>query len=125
MPGEFDGSGDAREVCRFDQPGGTHEFEDFALCCFERVRILGANLDEQNSGLGIGFVQAEPQLAEVLLELRRELLADPVLPDRVRRKYKIRNMHGLRFCALLDGETPLEIFSTPTRRLGGYTRVHR
>jgi hypothetical protein len=83
MPSEFDDFGDAREVHRLDQPGGTHEFEDFALCCFERVRILGANLDEQSSGLGIGFVQAEPQLAEVLLELRRELLADPVLADRV------------------------------------------
>ena len=56
------------------------------------------------------FAQAEPQLAEGLLELRRELLADPVLADRVRRKYAIRNTHGLRLCALLDGETPLEIF---------------
>jgi len=45
-----------------------------------------------------------------LLELRRELLADQVLTDRLRRKYAIRNTHGLRLCALLDGETPLEIF---------------
>ena len=56
------------------------------------------------------FAQAEPKLAEGLLELRRELLADPVLADRVRRKYAIRNTHGLRLCALLDGQTPLEIF---------------
>src|SRR6185295_82437 len=34
----------------------------------------------------------------------------PVLADRMRRKYAIRNTHGLRLCALLDGETPLEIF---------------
>ena len=56
------------------------------------------------------FVQAEPELAKGLLELRRELLADQVLADRLRRKYAIRNTHGLRLCALLDGETPLEIF---------------
>jgi D-lactate dehydrogenase len=56
------------------------------------------------------FAQAEPQLAQGLLALRKELLADPALADRVRRKYKIRNTHGLRLCALLDGETPLEIF---------------
>lgn len=56
------------------------------------------------------FAQAEPQLAEGLLGLRKELLADPVLAARVRRKYAIRNTHGLRLCALLDGETPLEIF---------------
>jgi D-lactate dehydrogenase len=45
-----------------------------------------------------------------LLQLRRELLADSVLTNRVRCKYAIRNTHGLRLCALLDGETPLEIF---------------
>ena len=56
------------------------------------------------------FAQAEPQLAQGLLDLRKELLADPVLADRTRRKYAIRNTHGLRLCALLDGETPLEIF---------------
>ncbi len=32
------------------------------------------------------------------------------LADRTRRKYKIRNTHGYHLCALLDGETPLEIF---------------
>ena len=26
------------------------------------------------------------------------------------RKYAIRNTHGVRLCALLEGETPLEIF---------------
>src|ERR1700730_8333239 len=37
-------------------------------------------------------------------------LAEPLLADRTRRKYAIRNTHGLRLCALLDGETPLAIF---------------
>ena len=56
------------------------------------------------------FAAAEPELAEGLLDLRRALLAQPELADRVRRKYSIRNTHGLRLLALLDGETPLEIF---------------
>jgi D-lactate dehydrogenase len=56
------------------------------------------------------FAAAEPQLAQGLLDLRRELLADPTLAERTRHKYKIRNTHGYRLCALLDGETPLEIF---------------
>jgi D-lactate dehydrogenase len=56
------------------------------------------------------FAAAEPQLAQGLLDLRRELLADPALADRTRRKYKIRNTHGYHLCALLDGETPLGIF---------------
>ena len=56
------------------------------------------------------FAAAEPALAKGLLDLRRELLAQPELVERVRRKYSIRNTHGLRLIALLDGETPLEIF---------------
>jgi hypothetical protein len=53
VPGELDGLGDARELDRLDQPGGTHKLEDLVLCCFERVRVLGSDLDEQGSVVGI------------------------------------------------------------------------
>jgi D-lactate dehydrogenase len=56
------------------------------------------------------FAAAEPELARGLLALRAELLADEALAERVRRKYEIKNVTGYRLCALLDGETPLEIF---------------
>src|SRR5712675_1393725 len=74
------------------------------------VTPSGAVIDTSRPDAEREFALAEPQLAEGLLELRRELLADPVLADRTRRKYAIRNTHGLRLCALLDGETPLAIF---------------
>jgi D-lactate dehydrogenase len=74
------------------------------------VTPSGAVIDTSRPDAEKEFALAEPQLAEGLLELRRELLADPVLADRTRRKYAIRNTHGLRLCALLDGETPLGIF---------------
>src|SRR6202162_3450757 len=74
------------------------------------VTPSGAIIDTSIPDAEEKFALAEPQLAEGLLELRRELLADPVLADRTRRKYAIRNTHGLRLCALLDGETPLGIF---------------
>jgi len=74
------------------------------------VTPSGAVIDTSRPDAEREFALAEPELAEGLLELRRELLADPVLADRTRRKYAIRNTHGLRLCALLDGETPLEIF---------------
>ena len=74
------------------------------------VTPSGAVIDTSKPDAGKKFALAEPQLAEGLLELRRELLADPALAERTRRKYAIRNTHGLRLCALLDGETPLEIF---------------
>jgi len=70
----------------------------------------GAVIDTSVPGAEAAFAAAEPRLAQGLLELRRELLADPALAERTRRKYEIRNTHGYRLCALLDGETPLEIF---------------
>jgi len=56
------------------------------------------------------FAQAEPELAQGLLDLRHELLADEELAQRVRRKYEIKNVTGYRLCAFLDADTPLEIF---------------
>src|SRR6185369_7718075 len=74
------------------------------------VTPSGAVIDTSAPDAEVAFERAEPDLAQGLLELRRELLADPILADRVRRKYTIRNTHGLRLNALLDGETPLAIF---------------
>jgi D-lactate dehydrogenase len=56
------------------------------------------------------FAAAEPELARGLLELREELLADEELAARVTRKYEIKNVTGYRLCALLDADTPLQIF---------------
>src|ERR1700734_1720221 len=74
------------------------------------VTPSGAVIDTSKPDAEKEFARAEPQLAEGLLALRGELLADQALTDRIRGKYSIRNTHGLRLCALLDGETPLEIF---------------
>jgi D-lactate dehydrogenase len=56
------------------------------------------------------FMAAEPELANGLLELRRQLLADEQLTARVRRKYEIKNVTGYRMSAFLDADTPLGIF---------------
>ena len=74
------------------------------------VTASGVVIDTSKPGAEEQFALAEPQLAAGLLELRKELLADAALAERIRRKYAIRNTHGLRLCALLDGATPLEIF---------------
>ena len=74
------------------------------------VMPSGAVIDTAAPGAEAEFEQAEPALARGLMALREELLADRELTDRVRRKYSIRNTHGYRLCALVDGETPLEIF---------------
>jgi D-lactate dehydrogenase len=74
------------------------------------VTPSGTVIDTSAPNAEAAFARAEPDLAIGLLELREQLLADQALVERVRRKYAIRNTHGYRLCALLDGETPLEIF---------------
>ncbi|MGY3451527.1 D-lactate dehydrogenase [Bradyrhizobium sp. USDA 4353] len=74
------------------------------------VTPSGAMIDTGAPGAEAAFAAAEPELAQGLLDLKHQLSAYPDLTARIRRKYKIRNTHGYRLCALLDGETPLEIF---------------
>ena len=74
------------------------------------VLASGAVIDTAAPDAEQRFAEAEPELAAGLLQLRAELLADDALAARVRRKYEIKNVTGYRLCALLDGETPLQIF---------------
>jgi D-lactate dehydrogenase len=74
------------------------------------VLASGAVIDTAAPDAERRFAEAEPELARGLIELREQLLGDEELAARVRRKYEIKNVTGYRLCALLDGETPLEIF---------------
>lgn len=70
----------------------------------------GTVIDTAAPDAEAAFAAAEPDLAAGLLALRAELLADEPLADRVRRKFSIRNTTGYSLSALLDADTPLEIF---------------
>jgi D-lactate dehydrogenase len=74
------------------------------------VLASGTVIETAAPGAEERFAASEPELARGLLELRAELLADVSLSERVRRKYEIKNVTGYRLCALLDADTPLEIF---------------
>jgi len=74
------------------------------------VLASGTVIDTASADAEERFAEAEPQLAQGLLQLRAELLADEALTERVRRKYEIKNVTGYRLSALLDADTPLEIF---------------
>ena len=58
------------------------------------VTTSGAIIDTSKPDAEEQFALAEPHLRKGSLELREELLADPVLADRTRHKYAIRNTHG-------------------------------
>ena len=57
------------------------------------------------------FLEREPALAAGLLAIRRDLLAQPGLAERVRWKYRMKNTVGYGLNAFLDYERPLDILS--------------
>jgi D-lactate dehydrogenase len=74
------------------------------------VLASGTVIDSAAPDAEAAFAAAEPELAAGLLQLRAELLADTELTQRIRHKYTIRNTNGYVLAALLDADTPLEIF---------------
>ncbi|MFE4631934.1 FAD-binding and (Fe-S)-binding domain-containing protein [Streptomyces sp. NPDC056773] len=55
------------------------------------------------------LAHAEPALCHGLMEIKKEIEADPELVARIRAKYEIKNTTGYRLDAYLDGRTPVEI----------------
>lgn len=55
------------------------------------------------------LAHAEPALCRGLMEIKKEIEADPELVARIRAKYEIKNTTGYRLDAYLDGSTPVEI----------------
>ncbi|MCX5408862.1 FAD-binding oxidoreductase [Streptomyces sp. NBC_00335] len=55
------------------------------------------------------LAHAEPALCHGLMEIKKEIEADPELVARIRAKYEIKNTTGYRLDAYLDGATPVEI----------------
>jgi D-lactate dehydrogenase len=74
------------------------------------VTASGELIDSAAEGAEERFAEAEPDLAAELAAIREEIIADPELTARIRKKFEIKNTTGYRLCAFLDAETPLEIF---------------
>ncbi len=70
----------------------------------------GTVIDTAAPGAEQRFAEAAPELAAGLLEIRDELRANSELCARIAHKFEIKNTTGYRLCALLDADTPLEIF---------------
>ncbi|MFZ1376222.1 MAG: FAD-binding and (Fe-S)-binding domain-containing protein [Geothrix sp.] len=56
------------------------------------------------------FREAEPELAQGLLNLKANLLANPALAERIRAKYKMKNTTGYSLNAFIDFDRPVDIF---------------
>jgi D-lactate dehydrogenase len=70
----------------------------------------GTFIDSAQEDAEQQFAATEPTLATGLMEIKREIEADPELVARLRKKFSIKNTTGYHMEAFLDGTTPLEIF---------------
>ncbi len=103
--------------------GGVLANNSSGMCCgveqnaYRTVRSLtfvlpsGTVIDTAAPDAAARFAAAEPALAQGLLELRGQVLADPDLLDRIRRKYTRKNTTGYSLNAFVDFSEPLEIFT--------------
>ena len=57
------------------------------------------------------FCMNEPELANGLKNIRKEIINNDVLFNKIRNKYRIKNTIGYSMNALIDHERPLDIFS--------------
>jgi len=103
--------------------GGIVANNSSGMCCgvtdnaYQTMRSIefvlpsGTRIDTAEPGAEAIFAGSEPALAATLALLRRQLLDDPDLTAKLRRKYAVKNTTGYGLNALLDHETPLAIFS--------------
>ncbi len=57
------------------------------------------------------FIAECPGISNVIRELRQQVISQPVLYDKIRSKYKIKNTIGYSVNALIDYEEPLDILA--------------
>ncbi|MBK7293351.1 MAG: FAD-binding oxidoreductase [Holophagaceae bacterium] len=70
----------------------------------------GTVIDTAAPDADLRFREAEPELAQGLLNLKADLLANPALAERIRAKYKMKNTTGYSLNAFIDFERPVDIF---------------
>ncbi len=70
----------------------------------------GTTIDTAHPDADAMFRQREPLLAQGLLDLRSAIQANPLLAERIRAKYMLKNTTGYSLNAFLDFERPVDIF---------------
>jgi D-lactate dehydrogenase len=101
--------------------GGIVANNASGMCCgtaqnsyrtLERMRLVladGAVLDSGDPASRRAFAEGHRPLLEGLAAIRAEILADPALAERIRRKYRIKNTTGYGLNSFLDFEDPVDV----------------
>ena len=103
--------------------GGIFNNNSSGMCCgiaqnsYQTVRSMrvilvdGTVLDTSNRKSVEAFMKQRPDIVEGLLDLRKDVLADPELVEMISRKYKIKNTTGYGLNSLLDFEDVVDILN--------------
>jgi len=89
---------------------GTTQNSYRTIASLDFLLPSGTRIDTAEADAERRFAEAEPDLARGLIEIKREIEADPELVARLRRKFRIKNTTGYHMEAFLDADTPLGIF---------------
>ncbi|PZP49867.1 MAG: 4Fe-4S ferredoxin [Pseudopedobacter saltans] len=76
------------------------------------IRIVlydGTILDTADANSRKSFEEKHPEIIAEIIKLRNDIVADPVLYERIQRKFKIKNTTGYSINALVDYEDPIDI----------------
>ena len=90
---------------------GTHANSDKVLVSARMVLADGTLLDTGDAASRKAFEASHPQLLDALKALRREVLANEKLTQRIRYKYTIKNVTGLNLLPIVSFEDPFEMMA--------------
>ncbi len=71
----------------------------------------GLVFDTSAAGADQQFVEQEPELAQGLLDLKQRIIASPMLFERIRSRYRMKNTTGYSLNAFIDYSAPLDILA--------------
>ncbi len=101
--------------------GGIAANNSSGMCCgtaqnsyrtVEHMTVVfadGVILDTSDNNSITAFKQQRAELISALEELRHETLANHILTERIKHKYRLKNTTGYALNALIDFEDPIEI----------------
>jgi D-lactate dehydrogenase len=90
---------------------GTQHNSYHTLAAIRLILADGTILDTADDKSVEQFRKTHALLCKQLLAMRNEVLANDVLCEKVRRKYRLKNTTGYGLNALLDYDDPVDIFS--------------
>lgn len=90
---------------------GTHANSDKTLLSARIVFLDGTILDTGDPASRDAFRRSHPAFLRTLETLRDEIVSDPALSERIRRKYAIKNVTGLNILPFIRFTDPFEILA--------------